>query len=538
MNSSQFKKLFIVLLVVGGVGLLFWAKDQRAWSKSESELGGKVIPDFPLNDVSAIGFKDADGTVALAKKNDIWTVGDRWDYPADFSKVRDLVQDVWDLKVTRKIQAGPSQYGRLGLVSPGEGANSGILVSFNGDGNTEIGNLLLGKEHMRKSSAPSQFGGGGEFPDGRYVLPNGNGDAIALVSETFSAVEVDAKYWLDKTFLKVEKLKSATVTHPTGGDSWSISRNTDTEDMVLAGLATGEELDSTKNYSLKNILSSPSFDDLVDPSASGDDSGMADPITAVLETFDGFKYTLKIGQANADDNYPIQVAVEGSFPAEREKPEGEPEADTERLDTEFAENKKTLEEKLSTEQNYSKWTYLVTKWTVDALLNKRSDLIKEPEVDNGADAAALEAGPLAPPTVTIPDPITLPEPVETIPATELVPAELIPAEDIPVEVAPAEEAPAEEAPAEEAPAEEAPAEEAPAEEAPAEEAPAEEAPAEEAPAEEAPAEEAPAEEAPAEEAPAEEAPAEEAPAEEAPAEEAPAEEAPAEEAPAEEQPEK
>ena len=411
MNSSQFKKLVALLLVVGGVGLLFLSKDREAWSQSEAKLGGKVIPDFPLNDVNSISFKDADNETAVSKKNDIWTVSDRWDYPADFSKVRDLVQDVWDLKVARNITAGPSQYGRLGLVTPGKGADSGILLSFKGEGNAELHNLLLGKEHMRKSeAAPSQFGGagGGDFPDGRYVLPDGKGEAIALVSETFSSIDVDAKYWLSKDFIKIEKVQSASVTHPTETDSWSTSRDSDTADMTLADLAEEEELDSTKSYSLKNILSSPSFNDVADPSASDEDLGFAEGIIAQLKTFDGFTYDIKIGKGDGEDNYPIKVSISAEFPTEREQAEDEKEEDKARLDTEFAENNKTLSEKLDKEKVFESWTYLVSKWTVDALLNKRSDLIKKEEEEDATSASGPPAsfggpgGPQAPDLSTLP----------------------------------------------------------------------------------------------------------------------------------------
>ncbi|MCS1408710.1 MAG: hypothetical protein M2R45_01886 [Verrucomicrobia subdivision 3 bacterium] len=393
MNSNQFKKLIAILLLVGGIALLFLSRDQKVWQESERALGGKVIPEFPLNDVKSITLKDADNEITIAKVDEIWTVGARWNYPADFSKVGDLIQDVWDLKVTRKIKAGPSQYGRLGLVSPGEGTNSGILLTFGTKDKPKVASLLLGKK-------PSQPGGGGEFPNGRYVLPNDNGEAIALVSETFSSVDADAKHWLDKDFFKVEKLKSAEVTHPETADSWSISRDSDTSDMTLAGLDEKEELDSTKTYSLKNILSSPSFNDVIAPSASDEETGMDKPIVATLKTFEDFDYTIKVGKANSDDNYPIKLSVTATIPTEREAPENESEEDKERLDKEFKEKNDKLKEKLETEQAYQKWTYLVSKWTVDTLLNKRSDLVKEKEKETEDTADAT--GEIGPPTPVIP----------------------------------------------------------------------------------------------------------------------------------------
>ena len=56
---------------------------------------------------------------------------------------------------------------------------------------------------------------------------------------------------------------------------------------------------------------------------------------------------------------------------------------------------------------FESWTYLVSKWTVDALLNKRIDLIKKEEEEGAATAAPTGAfgGPGGPPA---PDMSTLP----------------------------------------------------------------------------------------------------------------------------------
>lgn len=373
MNGKQFVKLIVVLLLVGGVGSWLIWRQQKLWKQSESALGGKVLPDFPLNEVTSITIKDADGELTVAKHNEIWTVQDRWNYPADFSKIGDLLQSVWDLKIAQKIEAGPKQYARFQLIPPGEGEKSGTLLRFGGKDKQKVASLLLGKPNEPRSSGASQF----SVPAGRFVL---TGDEnVVVVSETFSSVEADPKSWLNKDFFKVEKLQSAKVDHPEEADSWRISRDKEEADMILDGLAEDEELDSTKTYSLKNILSFPSFSDIVNPEADDDDTGMNQPITATLKTFDGFAYVVKIGKPNEDDSYPISIQISADIPSERQAPEGESAEDKERLDKEFKEKTEPLEKKLKTEEAYQKWTYLVSKWTIDALLNKRSDLVKEKE---------------------------------------------------------------------------------------------------------------------------------------------------------------
>ena len=388
MNAKQFVKLFIALLIVGMVGTLLVLQRQKSWKQSESALGGKVLPDFPLNEVTFIAIKDADGELTVAKDDEIWTVQDRWNYPADFSKIGDLLQSVWDLKIAQKIEAGPKQHGRFQLIPPGEGEKSGTLLTFGSKDKSEAASLLLGKPNEPQSSSPSQF----RVPAGRFVLADG--ENVIVVSETFSSVEADPKSWLNKDFFKVEKLQSAEVDHPEEADSWHIFRDKDGEDMKLDGLAEDEELDSTKTYSLKNILSSPSFSDIADPEATEEVTGMNRPISAKLKTFDGFTYVVKIGKPDEDDSYPIMIQISADIPAEREAPEGESAEDKERLDKEFKEKNELLEKKLKTEEAYQKWTYLVSKWTIDALLNKRADLLKEKEREE----ASAEVENVVPPT--------------------------------------------------------------------------------------------------------------------------------------------
>lgn len=386
MNAKQFGKLFIVLLIVGVAGTLLVLRQQKVWKQSEIALGGKVLPDFPLNEVTSLTIKDADGELKLAKHDEIWTVQDRWNYPADFSKIGDLLQSVWDLKIAQKIEAGPKQRGRFQLIPPGEGEKSGTLLTFGSKDKPGVASLLLGKPNEPQSSSPSQF----RVPAGRFVL---TGDEnVVVVSETFSSVEADPKSWLNKDFFKVEKLQSAKVDHPEEADSWNIFRDKEEEDMKLDGLAEDEELDSTKTYSLKNILSSPSFSDIVDSEATDEVTGMNRPISATLKTFDGFTYVVKIGKPDEDDSYPITIRISADIPSERETPEGESEEDKERLDKEFKEKNELLEKKLTTEEAYQKWTYHVSKWTIDALLNKRSDLVKEKESEAAAEGETAPPG--------------------------------------------------------------------------------------------------------------------------------------------------
>ena len=193
-----------------------------------------------------------------------------------------------------------------------------------------------------------------------------------------------------------------TVTHAAATNSWKLSR--DRERRTQTGRPQGDEkLDTGKSSSAGSALSYPSFVDVVSPQAKAEETGLDhQPVTAKLETFEGFTYTAKIGKKTGEDNYHFAVSVSGEFAKERTPGQDEKPEDKEKLDKEFKEKLTKLEEKLKADKAYEKWTYLVSKWTIDALLKERKDLLVEKKEEKKDDAAAAAAKPEEPPTA-LPD---------------------------------------------------------------------------------------------------------------------------------------
>jgi len=270
-----------------------------------------------------------------------------------------------------------------------------------------VASMLLGKRSMKKGDPSSPFGGEG-YPAGRFVLVASNPKQVALISDSLSEIEAKADRWLSKDFFKVEKLKAVAVTHPAATNSWKVYRETENGELKLADPQGDEKLDTGKSSSSGSALSYPSFVDVVSPQARADETGLDQPITAKLETFEGFTYHVKIGKKTGEDNYHFAVSVTGDFAKERTPGQDEKPEDKEKLDKEFKEKLTKLEEKLKAEKAYEKWAYLVSKWTIDPLLKERKDLLVEKKEDKPADAkpadtTVSDGKPEATPTA-LPDP--------------------------------------------------------------------------------------------------------------------------------------
>ena len=126
----------------------------------------------------------------------------------------------------------------------------------------------------------------------------------------------------------------------------------------------------------------------------------AKPTVAKIETFDWFRYELKLGKklVDRDDHY-MQVAVSGNFAKERTPGKDEKPEDKEKLDKEFKDKLAKQEEKLKNEKRFEQWVYIVPKYTVEPLLKGRQELLKEePKAEEKKEESTSSTESRPPPT--------------------------------------------------------------------------------------------------------------------------------------------
>ena len=376
MNRNQFSLLLFLVVVLGIAGLLVYHKQNDIGKTGDPSIGKKLLPNLPVNDIAHISVAQGTNQLDLAKKDGTWRVRQRNDYLANYAQISEFLIKAADLKVVQSEKVGPSQLGRLELL-PGQGTNAALQVAFKDASDKPIQSLLLGKKHVQKSKTPSPYGDLGDngWPDGRYVKVGANSDTVAVISDPLANIEPKPDAWLNKDFFKVEKVRTVAVNFPEATNSWKLSRETETGEWKLADAKPNEQLDSSKTSSVSNPLSSPSFTD-VDTSSKPEQLGLDKPTVVTLDTFDNFTYTLKVGQ-KTNDNYPLLVGVAAQLPKERTPGKEEKPEDKDKLDKQFKEQQKKLEEKLAQEQAFQNWTYLVSSWTLEPLLKNRSQLLVE-----------------------------------------------------------------------------------------------------------------------------------------------------------------
>ena len=206
-----------------------------------------------------------------------------------------------------------------------------------------------------------------ETPVGRYVLSPGN-PMVLVLSDALKNADAKPEQWLARDFFKADRIKSLAASGD--GAQWKIARKEEYDQWKFAD--GGGELDPSKAVAAVNALAGLTFSDIaLDVKAENFDK----PRTLVADTYDNLNYTIKIARKPGGDDYYLTVAVSGE-PARTRTPEkGEKPADKERLDKQFDETLKKLDERLKLEKGLAAWTYVVAGKTLEPLIKTRSELV-------------------------------------------------------------------------------------------------------------------------------------------------------------------
>ncbi|HEV2007623.1 MAG TPA: DUF4340 domain-containing protein [Burkholderiales bacterium] len=392
MNRKTFLTLLVVLLVLGAAGAaLFW-QDLSAWRNADAKIGSKLFDKLAINDVAQIRIVDGKGEVVLAIKDKRWVVRQRGDYSANYQDIGDLLVKLPDLKVVQTENVGDALLPRLKLVQPGDNTSknltkdatkeaakdaskdakdadsAGTLLELNDKGGKVVATLLLGKKVIKIEDSPLPIKQ--ETPVGRYVLSPGS-HTVLVVSDALNSAEAKPERWLAKDFFKAERIKSLAASGD--GGQWKIARDEEFGQWKFAD-GTGE-LDASAAVAAVNALTALAFTDVaIDVKADSFDK----PRTFVAETYDNLTYTVKTAKKPDGDNYYLSFAVSGEPPRERTPEKGEKPADKERLDKQFADGLKKLDERIKLEKSLAGWTYVVAGKSLQPLQKDRAQLIAVP----------------------------------------------------------------------------------------------------------------------------------------------------------------
>ncbi len=405
MNKRQVTILWVIAIALGAaVATLKLTQKDTGKSATDRAPGQTLFESFPAAEVSTVEIQGATESVTLAKKDGKWSVSDRDAYPAKVSTVNDFIRTLSELKVTRGMEAGPSFAPRFGMdESASKPEDRGLTATFRDASGKELAKVSLGKNIESGANAGPM---GGAMSVGRYIRNHADESGFYAISEMFPAVSAEATRWLSDDFISPEKIKSISLTVKDSEETaWKLTRETEEAEFKLEGAAGSEVLDTTATSPLKNLFSYARFEDVVPADQLAGRAATDGKRTAVIETFEGFTYTLGITPAQgADDKQLMTVSVTADLPEERKKEDNEKPEDAKAKDEAFTTRLKSLTEKLDKEKALAGRTFEVSKSTVEPLLKERDQLITKatppPAAGSGSDSVQKFPGGLIAPAAS------------------------------------------------------------------------------------------------------------------------------------------
>jgi Domain of unknown function (DUF4340) len=393
MKKNHLLILMLVAIVAGSAGIYFQVSRSAGWG--ETSTNRTIFQNLPVNDITKIQLRSAAASVTLEKKGDEWRVAERDDYPADFTKIRDLIKTLWELKAGQEMQVGPSQLGRLKVIVPGQGDDAGVEISLKGEKDKEFASLIIGKSVDRSNSAP------GAAATGRFVYNPTVKDRVYLVSESFFSVDpISVGSWLDQAFINPGETKEVDQAAWSNNPGWKVVRKDPKADWQLEGLQPGETIDKSFAQSLSTFA--PSFVDVRPGSVSSDELGK-DPFEVGIMTFDGFNYDFLLGKEGPDKSRYLKLTVNADLPSARTPEPNESADDKKKKDEEFDKKTAALKERLEKEKRFEKWVYLVPDWNLEQILKRRDEIVSK------ASPSPIPAVTPPPASESTPPPTPLPE---------------------------------------------------------------------------------------------------------------------------------
>ena len=291
--------LWIIAIVLGlAAYFVKFHGNEENNNKTALAPGDKILPDLPIRDLTQVTLHQGKDTTTLVRgDNNLWTVAERNNYPANHELLRNLLGTLGAVKVTQGFPCTSEHYGRFGLAGESDDqADLGLHVAMLDAKSNSLAETYLGK-----------FSGTSQSSAGRFIRIAGDDSGIYAVGETFPGIYAEAPAWLDKKFITIANIESVSLSAPSDPEfaPWEVKRDnleTGTQ-FKLVGITDQEIMKLTSTSAFHSLFSYTSFQDVLNKSEA---EKTANPDTklkrqAVIKTFDGMTYTVTFWPQNEKD---------------------------------------------------------------------------------------------------------------------------------------------------------------------------------------------------------------------------------------------
>lgn len=292
MSRTQLIILWAVTLVCAfAVFKLNDKGDKKVTDQTTLQPGTEVFTQEQFRQVGGLRLKDQDHTATLNVKEEKWTVAEEENFPADLTKLQRFFDQLDELKITRGIPATSEYLNRFGLDENSEKVSERprevtILKQDGGD----LKKILIGKRSETSGGLQQAAG-----QAGRFIKFADDDSGIYVVPDSFSILDTDPTAWIRRDFISIQRPLEISVT-PADQQvkSWTVSRDSASENFDLQGLASDMQTADAVAAPLKNVFASASFNELLSEAEAKEQRSEAEARKVVIKTDSKASYELTL----------------------------------------------------------------------------------------------------------------------------------------------------------------------------------------------------------------------------------------------------
>ena len=373
MNKKTVFILLVVLAILAGVGRSILIRNSKP--VGGDTMGSPLFTDLPANDIASVVIEGPDDSAVLKKNENGWIVENRFGYPADFSRLTDLIRQMKETKVGRKFPATESIKKRLALVPPDlektDESEKATRVLMKDKKGTVVVDILLGI--TRK---PDENG----VPDSQFVML-GSGPDIYLVNQVFTPFEAAASSWLKKSPVKVAKadIRKITCTGPDGTVRYTFERPEQGKAFELTTPPAERAVKASSLNQLAGALTGLEIQDVADPATPPESLSQGISPRLDYTLYDGMTYHVYPG-LTCSPGLPCYLRLHVDFkpPASQTTSKGDGEASKKDKDSAVEKGDGALTaEAASLNDRLSPWFFVVPQWQHEAFFTTLGDMLEE-----------------------------------------------------------------------------------------------------------------------------------------------------------------
>lgn len=371
----KLKNILILAVICAVSGLAAYLMLKETPVSGEPQLGDKLLKSLSVNDIAKIVIVSHEEQTNLYRE-DLWTVMERYQYQADFGKIRDFVKKISDVKIGNVFSITEDAVLRLALALPDKthipDDHKGTRVMLKDQNDTLLADMVFGKTR--------QTGGG------HYVKIKAD-NSIYLIDQSFWSIDSSPADWLHKEILNIspQDIEWAACYAPDNEQAlYQLQRPEQGQEAELVESFPGKTIKTDKINSVIGALSSLRLEDIAGRQSPAEISAKP-PHRFEYRNFNGTIYRLQTGIiAGAEDEtteparYFLTVEADYTISptpstesTDTISADTEPAADTDAQPT-LGETEDTVSpEQLAAQaeslnQLVKGWIYIIPKWKFDA----------------------------------------------------------------------------------------------------------------------------------------------------------------------------